>query len=76
MKEPTEQDLLNELFQLVQRDLRLHNIDVACQPALFALHIGGQAPFWEYQVDKSRLVPGKLSTYAMEIVNKWEAQRG
>ena len=75
MKPPSKEDLLNELFELVRKDPRLENIAVDCQPALLKLHIGGQNPFWEYQVDKSRFKSGNLSAYAREIVDEGQKQR-
>ena len=76
MKPPSEEDLLNELFELVRRDPLFENIDVVCQPGVFRLQIGGQAPPWEYQVDKRRLKPGSLSVYATEIVDEWAEATG
>ena len=75
MKSPSEEDLFNELVDLVENDPRIQNIDVASQPRVFILHIGGQTPFWECEVDRSRLESGNLSVYAKEIVDKWQEQR-
>ena len=74
MKAPSEEELFSELFELVRKDHRFRTIAVDCQPGQFTLHIGGQAPPWRFPVDKSRLVPGELPAYAMEIINEWEAQ--
>ena len=77
MKPPSEEDLFNELVDLIENDIRLRDrrFDISSQPGVFRLQIGGQAPFWEYQVDRSRLESGNLSVYAKEIVDEWEEQR-
>ncbi len=74
MKAPSEEELFSKLFELIRKDHRVHDIDVACQPELLTLEIAGQDPFWRFPVDKSRLVPGELPAYAKEIVDEWEAQ--
>ena len=74
---PRKEELLSKLCDLVRKNPRVveRSVNVAWQPGVFKLEIGGQAPMWEFNVDKSRLVPGELPAYAMEIVDKlWEAQ--
>ena len=77
MKPPSEEDLFNELVDLVENDLRLRDQRFAIipQPRVLRLQIGGQNPFWEYQVDKNRLKSRNLSAYAREVVDQWQKQR-
>lgn len=62
--------LADKLHELVRQDHRLRNIDVAFQPALRTLHIGGPGG-WVHSIDRARL-RGNLEEYAEEIVDEWE----
>ena len=75
MKPLSEENLFNKLVYFVEHDDRLQGIAVRVHTGEFKLEIGGQAPFWEYKVDKSRLKSGNLEAYASEIVDEWAQQR-
>ena len=66
---------METLQDYVKYDLRLDGIAVDLQPGIYILSIGGETPFWKHPIDRSRL-SGDLRTYAKEIVDEWEAQRG
>jgi hypothetical protein len=69
---PTDSKLADQLHELVRRDHRLKNVDVAYQPALLKLHIGGPGG-WIHTIDTKKL-SANLAEYAQQIVDEWEGR--
>jgi hypothetical protein len=64
-----------KLVEFVREDPRLHDIDVVIQPGVLRLQIGGQQPWWCYDVPPERLRQGNLPALALSIVDKWAEWR-